>query len=221
MANLRILSINLFNGGAQPEALADVLRSTAPDVVAAQELAPDAAAVLTAALPHGVVEPGLDYRGRGLAVRHPAPITHLDLGGRSALAAQLAEPAWRFESRVEVIGIHLMNPIGRPLRATNRLRRLQLELLSEHVAAHPQPRVIVGDMNATPLWPAYRQLSGLGTDAARATGDARRTWAPRWWIPRLLRIDHAFVSELEPRRAQVVPVRGSDHSGLLIDLEVR
>jgi endonuclease/exonuclease/phosphatase (EEP) superfamily protein YafD len=220
MADLRILTINLFNGRARPDALAEVLHTTSPDIVAAQELGPDAAPVLLAALPHGMVAPGLDHRGRGLVARHPVEIEHVELGGRPAVAAQLRDAAWGFSTPVEVIGVHLMNPIGRPVRETNRLRRQQLALLTEHVQATRQPRAIVGDMNASPWWPAYRELSTLGTDAALAAGTARRTWAPRWWMPRLLRIDHVFVADLTPRHSRVVSVRGADHSGLVVDLDV-
>lgn len=220
MPGLRIFTINLFNGLARPEALADALRTTAPDVVAAQELGPDAAAVLDAAFPHGLLIPALDHSGRGLVGRHPLEVEEIDLGGRPALAARLNHEAWALSTPAEVLSVHLMNPVGRPVAITNRLRRQQLQRLAQYVAANPMPRALVGDMNASPAWPAYRQLAQLGTDAARVTGSARRTWAPRWWMPRLLRIDHAFVAGMIPRRTQVVAIRGADHSGLLVDVDV-
>jgi endonuclease/exonuclease/phosphatase (EEP) superfamily protein YafD len=80
--------------------------------------------------------------------------------------------------------------------------------------------VIIGDMNSSPAWPEYRLLSKLGIDAARATGSARRTWAPFVRGPRLLRIDHAFVSGVTPVTTGVVPVRGTDHAALIVDLEM-
>lgn len=220
MPGLRIFTVNLFNGLAQPEALADALRTTDPDVVAVQELGPDAAEVLDAAFPPGLLIPALDHSGRGLVGRRPLEVEEIDLGGRPALATRLDDEAWALSTPAEVLSVHLMNPVGRPVAVTNRLRRQQLQRLAQHVAANPMPRAIVGDMNASPAWPAYRQLAQLGTDAARATGSARRTWAPRWWMPRLLRIDHAFVAGMIPRRTQVVTVRGADHSGLLVDVDV-
>ena len=220
MPDLRILTINLFNGLADPEALAAALRTTAPDLVAAQEMGPVDAAVLTAAFPYGMVVPALDHSGRGLVGRAPLDVDEIDLGGRPGLAAELTDEAWRLAEPAEVLGVHLMNPVGRPIAQTNRLRRQQLQRLGQYVTANPMPRAIVGDMNASPAWPAYRQLTQLGTDAARAVGSARRTWAPRWWMPRLLRIDHAFVTGMTPRRAQIVKVRGADHSGLVVDLDL-
>ena len=220
MPDLRILTINLFNGLADPEALAAVLRTSAPDLVVAQEMGPDDAAVLTAAFPYGMLVPALDHSGRGLVGRAPLDVDEIDIGGRPALAAKLTDEAWRLAEPAEVLGVHLMNPVGRPIAQTNRLRRQQLQRLGRYVTANPMPRAIVGDMNASPAWPAYRQLTQLGTDAARAVGSARRTWAPRWWMPRLLRIDHAFVTGMTPRRTQIVKVRGADHSGLVVDLDL-
>ena len=46
------------------------------------------------------------------------------------------------------------------------------------------------------------------------------TWAYRDGLPRLLRIDHVFGSAVDPLHAEVVRVVGSDHAGLLVDLEV-
>jgi endonuclease/exonuclease/phosphatase (EEP) superfamily protein YafD len=220
MADLRILTINLFNGLARPEALAEVVRTTNPDAVAAQELGPDAAEVLGAAFPHGALIPALDHTGRGLVGRHRFEVQEIQLAGRPALSAVLNDEAWALPTPVEVLSVHLMNPLSRPVAHVSRLRRQQLQQLEQHTAATPMARVIVGDMNATPAWPAYRRLSALGLDAARATGSVRRTWAPRWWMPRLLRIDHAFVSGMTPRRTEILMVRGTDHSGLLVDLDV-
>jgi endonuclease/exonuclease/phosphatase family metal-dependent hydrolase len=220
MPDLRILTINLFNDLALPEALATAVQATAPDLVAAQELGPESAAVLAATFPHGRLVPALDHSGRGLVGRAPLEIGEIDIGGRPALVAALTDEEWALATPPEVVSVHLMNPVGRPVAKTNRLRRQQIRRLEQYVAANPMPRAIVGDMNASPVWPAYRQLAQLGADAARASGSAQRTWAPRWWMPRLLRIDHAFVTGMTPRHTHIVTVRGTDHSGLVVDLDI-
>jgi len=54
---------------------------------------------------------------------------------------------------------------------------------------------------------------------ARRQGERpRRTWAPRPWMPRLLRIDHGFVSGVALEAFRVVPVPDSDHSAILLDV---
>jgi endonuclease/exonuclease/phosphatase (EEP) superfamily protein YafD len=80
------------------------------------------------------------------------------------------------------------------------------------------PRVVVGDMNATPAWPLYRSLKRLGVDAARAAGSPRRTWSPQWWQPALLRIDHAFVHRADVLAIGRARVRGTDHRALIVDV---
>ena len=88
-----------------------------------------------------------------------------------------------------------------------------------------QTRAVLGDFNATPAWPLYRvvaeQLEDLALTHAR-NRDARtaRTWAR--WVggPPLLRIDHCFGSGVQVDDFQVVAIRGSDHSGLVVDLSV-
>ena len=75
---------------------------------------------------------------------------------------------------------------------------------------------------------AYRQLAGpledLALTHAHRTGiRPRRTW-PNWggWTgcPRLIRIDHCFGHAVEVQSVEVIPIPGSDHDGLLIDLSV-
>jgi len=84
-------------------------------------------------------------------------------------------------------------------------------------------RVLVGDFNATPLWPVYRRVALHMTDAAIDVAQRRgrpleRTWGPWHGSPRLLRIDHGFVRAAEVEDFQVVSVPGSDHSGIVLDV---
>jgi len=86
-------------------------------------------------------------------------------------------------------------------------------------------RAVVGDFNATPLWPVYRRLATRLTDAAahvarREGRRAPRTWGPSSRSPRILRIDHAFVNRLTVEGVRAVSVRGADHSALIVDLSV-
>ena len=81
----------------------------------------------------------------------------------------------------------------------------------------------MGDFNSTPLWPAYRRIRSHLTDAAVAVAERRgrrvgRTWGPWASAPRLLRIDHGFVSGLEVEEFRVVEVFGSDHSAIVMDV---
>lgn len=222
MADLRVLSCNLYNGNADPARLAAVLASAKPDVVAAQELAPNVAGVLTGALPHGRLQPALDSSGIGIALRHPASVETFPMAHRPGLSAVLDPDEWPTLPRaLELVTVHLANPIDRPLGSTRRTRRSQVASIVDHVARMAHPLVVVGDLNATPAWPVYRRLTRVMRDGVHDTGTVARTWGPRWWFPRLLRIDHVLVrGGVRVVSATTVSIRGSDHSGVLVDLEV-
>ena len=53
---LRILTGNLANGAADPQAFADLVRSYRADVVAVQELVPEQAEALAEVMPYGVLD---------------------------------------------------------------------------------------------------------------------------------------------------------------------
>jgi endonuclease/exonuclease/phosphatase family metal-dependent hydrolase len=83
--------------------------------------------------------------------------------------------------------------------------------------------VLVGDLNATPLWPVYRRLALHLTDAAVAAArhhgrPVQRTWGPWPKAPRLLRIDHALVHGVAVADFQVMPLAGGDHSAIVVDI---
>jgi endonuclease/exonuclease/phosphatase (EEP) superfamily protein YafD len=85
-------------------------------------------------------------------------------------------------------------------------------------------RVLLGDLNATPLWPAYRRIAERLTVVAhlhaRQTGNRPApTWGPWHGAPRVLRIDHVFASGGRVLDLRTLAVRGSDHSAVVVDFE--
>ncbi len=218
---LRLISTNLYNGRASPAALRRLLRSELPHVVAPQELAPNAARVIAAELPRGMLDPRLDHHGGGLALRHAADVERFPLEHRDGHRAVLLPGDWPgLETPLEIIAVHLMSPVVTPIRRSIEIRRKQLEQILAHVRRERGPRILLGDFNATPLWPAYRRLAAVLQDAARAVDTPQRTWAPAWWMPRLLRIDHAFVEGAVPVAVKTRRIRGADHSALVVDVSV-
>ena len=224
---LRILSANLWNGNADAEAFAALVTRLQVDIAAVQELAPDQAVALARVLPHGTLEPALDYNGMGIASQTPLTVRRLPLPSRDGRITELLlAGADGTPVAVELINLHIIaphSPIGS--RGMQR-RRGQWRGLQRHLIAAPQrPRILVGDFNATPLWPFYRRVTAHLHDAAliaakRDGSRARRTWGPRPGSPRLLRIDHAFVQRVTVLGFQVVAVPGSDHSAVVVDVAV-
>lgn len=225
-ARFRLVTANLLNGGADPAAFVDLVRDLKADAVAVQELSYEQAAALESAFPFGKLEPGRDSSGMGIALLDPGNVWRLPLSGRGAVVAEFTPRGAPIGHSVELINVHILAPHVRPLLLTLRHRRRQLGGLERYLQASPtRRRVVLGDFNSTPLWPAYRRLARRLTDAAveAARRDGRRpsrTWGPWPGSPRLLRIDHALVSGLRVDDCRVVPVSGSDHLALFVDLSL-
>lgn len=227
-ARLRVLSANLWNGGADPEGFVALVERVRADVVAVQELTAAQAEALRRALPHGVLEPASDYSGMGIAGRTPLAVRHLSLPCRDARMAdlRLRGPDGAAVA-VELVNVHIEAPHNRPTWHTVARRRGQWRALERHLVAHPhRPGLVVGDFNSTPLWPLYRRITGHLHDAAlidarRRGGRAARTWGPWHGAPRLLRIDHAFVRHLEVLDFAVVDVPSGDHSAVVVEIGIR
>lgn len=219
---LRLLSANLANGRAEPEAFAALVEALAPDVVAVQELAPPQADALARVMPFGKLEPAWNHHGMGIALRDPGSVEWVPLPYRSALVGELS--GLDGLAPVEVVNLHLAAPHVQPMPRRLRERRGQVRGILAYLDAVPRPRrVLAGDLNATPLWPAYRRLRARFEDAAVQAAQRRgrrpdRTWGPWPGSVRMLRIDHVLVRGLVASATQVLPLRGSDHSALLADL---
>jgi endonuclease/exonuclease/phosphatase family metal-dependent hydrolase len=219
---LRILSANLANGRADAEAFADLVEAVEPDVVLAQELVPPQAEALARVLSFGKLEPAWDHNGMGIALRAPGTVRPLRLPYRSAFVAEVGGPGE--DEPVEVMNLHLAAPHVHPVVQRIRDRRGQVREVIEYLDATPRSRrVLAGDFNATPLWPAYRRLRTRFDDAAleaarRAGRQPGRTWGPWSGSVRLLRIDHVLMQGLVATETCVLPLRGSDHSALVADL---
>jgi endonuclease/exonuclease/phosphatase family metal-dependent hydrolase len=225
MASVRVISANLWNGRADPAALDALVRELAPDAVLVQELGPAQAAVLAARLPGGLLRPARDHTGMGIALRQAAPVRRVPLPYRDALWTELARPGAERGEVVELVNVHILAPHAPPPWWMRAVRRGQLAGVLAHLDASPgRGRLLMGDLNAPPGWGVYRQVAARLTDAAvlAARGNGHRprpTWGPWSGAPRLLRIDHAFVAGLTVRALRVVPLPGSDHSALVIDVD--
>jgi endonuclease/exonuclease/phosphatase (EEP) superfamily protein YafD len=218
---LRVISANLGAGRADSEAFAEQVLALRADVVCAQEIAPDQAEMLSQVLPHGRLEPREDCLGMGIALRASATVGRIPLRFRDARVAVLDPADWPDLSRPwEIVNVHMASPAMWPFHRQPAVRRDQLRGLLVHLDTAPaRRRVVVGDFNASPVWPLYRRMARRLTDVARAHARARgerprRTWPHR---PRLFRIDHCFAEDLAAEDVEVLPVRGSDHHALRVD----
>lgn len=216
------MSANLWGPNVDPAGLAHVLRDVDPDVLVVQELDPPAAEPIAAHFPHHRLNPIGETMGSGIATRRAANLARIPLRYRSGWSAQLGPDAWHeLPGPIEVIGVHMANPVAWPWWRSSVHRRHQLAGLLTHCDAVPGPRVIVGDLNASPAWPLYRRMTGRFTDGAVAAGTPERTWRFQARTPPLLRIDHVFGEGVEFASTQPVRVPGADHLGLVVTVRLR
>lgn len=225
MERLRIMTANLWATRVDADAFAEQVRHYDPDVVATQELGPTAARLISDLYPYGELHPAEDFTGMGLVLARPGKVTRLDLPHKGGLIARLEPADWpAIGEPLEIMNMHFAAPGPRRIPSSLGARRAQWSGFETYLnQADDLPRIVLGDMNSTPLWPLYRKLAGRFVDAARTVAKRfgrfpRRTWGPTSASPRLLRIDHVFTDRVQVSDLWVVPIPGSDHSGIIFDL---
>ena len=217
--SIRLMTTNLLHGGADVQSWADVLDRMKPDVVVTQELGFGYVEVLTERYGNHHLNPADDFTGRGIATSLEAEFGDIPMPVRLGTSAKLdvGGTVW------SLAGIHLTNPIEFPWWTSIRGRTGQLEAIDRWSQTVTGPTIVAGDFNASPKWPAYRHMAGrwhdLVADHGSASGERpERTWGWRPGWPRLLRIDHVFGSGITAIDVLVVPVKGSDHHAVVVDL---
>jgi endonuclease/exonuclease/phosphatase (EEP) superfamily protein YafD len=220
---LRLVSLNMLHGRADPAAVLALATAADADVLALSEVTPQAAAGLLAAgvtdlFPHAHVVPA----GKGQPAGAGGALwSRLEMRSRSVVPGRFGQPTARLAvpdgPDVEVTAVHTHPPAGSPAQ----VRRWEAELRLLPSPAEPVLSVLAGDFNATPDHASFRRVLRRGwVDAAQATGRALRpTWAPiRLRAPRLT-LDHVLV---DPRIGvaafDVVHVPRTDHRALVAEL---
>ena len=215
-----------------PERIARVIESAAPDIVALQEVdfgrgpstGPDAVEWLAARLNKcchfTFTRSGSRGRfGNAVLTAHPFQLVAEGMLPRRRDEARAVQ--WL---RVVAPGfeVQLMNT---HLSVSLRERRAQIQALlgAEWVVQALQglPLVICGDLNSSPLSGAYRRLGRELRDVQSGSPRKLATWPSRFpfW-----RIDHMFVSQdISVRKATVLDAgyyrQASDHLPLLAELQ--
>lgn len=228
-ASIRILTANLCSDRADPAALAAIIEELDVDVACVQELGPRLAEALAKILPAGRLGPNEINRGLGIACQRDVEVEQFALPARAGWVARLSPGSWpQISEPIEIVNVHIVGPHTWPYFPRRHTRRDQLSDLLRFLDRDPHvPRAILGDFNASPIWPAYRRLAARLTDSVIACQTGRVRGDPTWphvpaiGLTGLIRIDHCFVSNLKAVDARVVPIRGSDHLGLCVDVKQR
>ena len=219
-AALTVMTVNLQFGGADPADVVAAVRQSGAEILSVQELTVDAQVALEQAglrevLPHRYAVPQGRASGSGIWSAFPLsdrrPLTDTWLVNLAATAQTTAGP-------VTVVAVHP----GAPMSLDHEPADTDAQTILEQLVVIPGPTVVAGDFNATRDNRLIRQLEQAGfTDSATAAGSGLiRTWpthlAP---LPPLVGIDHVMTRQFPPAvSAHTVPISGTDHLGLVVDL---
>ncbi len=220
--DLTVMTQNTYYGWANPAEILAALDRYHPDIVVLSEATMQLKGLFEdprwqAQLPYHVGAPGQDWHSESLMVFSRAPLTPL-AGDDPAehyrvLRVELAS------GPVSVIAVHADNP-------TDRFEGWVSDLAKVRAAASQLigPLVVLGDFNAVREHAPLRDLLSVGlTDAAEQAGAGfLPTYRADTWFPPLIRIDQILVEErLSASWMTSLPVRGTDHRGLVAGLARR
>lgn len=226
VVDVRVLTANLGMGQADPSVLVAVAADGA-DVVAVQELTPEAADALSVAgmdaeFPYRVLSPAPVASGIGLWSRHPIVGSgRIDGYGLPILGARLRIPGVVVDTTV--LSVHLVAPWPAPIDQWRRDIGLFAGTLREVGQAAGAGAVIVaGDFNATVDMTPFRRLldEGYRDTASSAGAGLASTYPGREGRPALIGIDHILVRNCSAATAHTVRVPGADHRGLVATVGV-
>ncbi|MBM7791258.1 endonuclease/exonuclease/phosphatase family protein [Tenggerimyces flavus] len=218
---LTVLTQNLEYGRADATALVREITRAKVDVVAIQELTPDAVKALQAAGIHKV----LKYS----ALAEETGASGAGVWSRFPLSPGVQVPGMSFRSISTTItlpdgplrfyAVHPFPPI--PIGDNSRWQSDHVALAKALTVDRRKRVVVAGDFNATPDHPAMRALDELGyLDAADVAGaGVQPTWPLGRSYPPLFAIDHVLVTaSLGVSSVSLVTVPGTDHRGVLASL---
>ncbi|WP_204073054.1 endonuclease/exonuclease/phosphatase family protein [Planotetraspora phitsanulokensis] len=220
-ATLKILTTNMYFGGADARTIVDLVRRLKPDILSTQELTPAAVEALDAAgleesLPYSHNQAAFGAYGSGLWSRYPlTPVRDFALPeSRNMPRARVAVPG---APPVEIVDVHTVSPVNGDV----------YEWLAD-MESLPAPssdviRILAGDFNASlDHSPLRAVIAGGYADAGDATGTGlNTTWPADWRIPPVITIDHVLYDERASAvAADVHTVPGTDHRALFAELRL-
>ncbi|MFF4412832.1 endonuclease/exonuclease/phosphatase family protein [Streptosporangium sp. NPDC001559] len=220
-APLRVLTLNMLFGHADPGAVMDLVRQLRPDVLSAQELTPGMVEELDAAglkdvMSHRVLQTAWSASGSGLFSRYPlTPLENLFQPiGHNMPAAVLSVPG---AGNIEFVDVHTFPPLG------SQVHEWSAAFAAFPGASPDRLRIFAGDFNASLDHAAMRRFvsRGYADSADRAGQGLVPTWPVNSRIPPVITIDHVVVDRrIGVRGVSIHTVPGTDHRAVFADLSL-
>ena len=219
---LVLMFANVEGNNTEYGALLSSVGEVRPDVLALAELTPEWWARVREPLareyPYAVPLPKQGGSGLALFSRFPledAEAFDVDASTHPLMRARVSLP----RATLQLLLMHPPTPVRLDKFA---YRAGQFKRASELLNSETGPRALVGDLNATPWSPYFRELlRGTRMRDVRRGAGLLPTWPA--YLPSFLRIpiDHCLVSEeVRVRDVRTGPPTGSDHLPLVVELGI-
>jgi len=205
---LTVMTYNVLFTNTDATPIAANITSVNPDLITFQELAPQLAQQLEQAIgahyPYRTpLHPAECHAQVAVWSRYPLQVEPVD----EDVLCRTCSVVVDFDGRaVRVVDVHAWPFTGfdqESIERSLRWRREQIELVLGTVEGQPEPLILLGDLNSTPLHEVYQMLSDQLVDSYREAGwglghTFPTTGGRLWGIPypdRLVRIDHILHSD--------------------------
>ncbi|TRW82703.1 endonuclease/exonuclease/phosphatase family protein [Mycolicibacterium sp. 018/SC-01/001] len=217
--SVRVLTTNLAMGQVDTASYS-ALAGQRADIVAVQEMTPQAAAGLSRAgldtvFPYRVIVPAEVASGIGIWSRFPIVDSgRIDGYSLPMIGTRIRIPGVRVDATV--LSVHLAAPWPQDIRHwRDDIARLPQTLSELGRTAGAGAVIVAGDYNSTADMAPFRALLTGGYSNAVAGGGLLRTYPQNRFVPPLLGIDHILVKNADAQSVSTVDVAGTDHLGLL------
>jgi endonuclease/exonuclease/phosphatase (EEP) superfamily protein YafD len=218
---LRLLLSNVLYNNDRYQAVLDLVRRENPDLIFFQEFTgawERQTSELRRAYPFGLIESRNGAGGIAALSRLPLSRAELVAAGNYLSPTLLLEVPVEGQ-RLTIVTAHPPPPNPRGFTKRN----WQLQRLGELLKDLPEPKVLIGDLNAT-VWSPYLKdfTAQSGLSNARQGFGLVPTWPTIWYLrPLQIAIDHCLVS----RGIRVIDLHtgeeiGSDHLPLVVELVI-
>lgn len=219
-ACLRLISLNVHTENKRAGLVLDFLRGSSADIILLMEVNGrwmQELSSLHGIYPHQVSAPREDNFGIALFSRLPMTNTAIIEVGGAEIPTIAADVCWEGRT-VFILGTHPLPP-GSSENAG--LRNAQLEGVAGIISKQRKPAIVIGDLNATPWSPFFRDLLKVGGLKNTSQGLGIYNSWPAWFSWAGIPIDHCLVSSSwGVVNKQVGPQVESDHLPVMIDLQL-
>jgi endonuclease/exonuclease/phosphatase (EEP) superfamily protein YafD len=220
--SIRIAFLNLLNGNTHYQAVRDFIKREDPDIFACVEIDARWERELRPVLieyPNSKTVPRPDDFGVALFSKLPAQ------GFRFHRLGELGVPCLEAsfsagKNRFQVLVAHTLPPVGSRNAAE---RNRELVELGQLAASSDGDSIVVGDLNASPWSPYFRDLLQFGNLRSGRRGFGLQPTWPTWNPLLLIPIDHLLVSpglRVFTHHTFSRPL-GSDHRPLVMSVALR